>query len=101
MVGGVGWCGILEEVENLNVLIMFLLSPHQAPEVVVCPDKHKPSDNKEMKHLYYTPVVDAWAVGVLAYELIIGRPPFDKVRYMICTHNWENWVHPHMPPSYL
>ena len=23
-------------------------------------------------------MVDAWAVGVLAYELIIGRPPFDK-----------------------
>lgn len=51
-----------------------------APEVVVCPDKHKPSDNKELQHLYYTPVVDAWAVGVLAYELIIGRPPFDKVK---------------------
>ena len=48
--------------------------------MVVCPDKHKPSDHKDMKHLYYTPVVDAWAVGVLAYELIIGRPPFDKVR---------------------
>ncbi|GAX74015.1 hypothetical protein CEUSTIGMA_g1465.t1 [Chlamydomonas eustigma] len=51
---------------------------YMAPEVVVCPDKHKPSDNKEMKNLYYTPVVDAWAVGVLAYELIVGRPPFDK-----------------------
>ena len=45
----------------------------------MCPDKHKPGDHKDMKHLYYTPVVDAWAVGVLAYELIIGRPPFDKV----------------------
>jgi serine/threonine protein kinase len=51
---------------------------YMAPEVVVCPDKHKPSDNKELQHLYYTPVVDAWAVGVLGYELIIGRPPFDK-----------------------
>ncbi|KXZ53086.1 hypothetical protein GPECTOR_8g78 [Gonium pectorale] len=51
---------------------------YMAPEVVVCPDKHRPQDNKEMKHLQYTPLVDAWAVGVLAYELIIGRPPFDK-----------------------
>lgn len=53
--------------------------PAQAPEVVVCPDKHKPSDHKEMAHLYYTNLVDSWAVGVLAYELIIGKPPFDKV----------------------
>ncbi len=51
---------------------------YMAPEVVVCPDKHKPQDHKEHKHLYYTPLVDAWAVGVLAYELIVGRPPFDK-----------------------
>lgn len=51
----------------------------QAPEVVVCPDKHKPSDHKDMVHLYYTNLVDSWAVGVLAYELIIGKPPFDKV----------------------
>ncbi|KAG2439374.1 hypothetical protein HXX76_004731 [Chlamydomonas incerta] len=51
---------------------------YMAPEVVVCPDKHRPQDHKELKHLHYTPLVDAWAVGVLAYELIVGRPPFDK-----------------------
>ncbi|GFR43872.1 hypothetical protein Agub_g5001, partial [Astrephomene gubernaculifera] len=51
---------------------------YMAPEVVVCPDKHRPQDHKELKHLHYTPLVDAWAVGVLAYELIMGRPPFDK-----------------------
>lgn len=37
-------------------------------------------DHKEMRHLHYTHLVDAWAVGVLAYELIVGKPPFDKVR---------------------
>ncbi|GFH23279.1 serine/threonine protein kinase [Haematococcus lacustris] len=31
------------------------------------------------KHLYYGPAADAWAVGVLAYELLIGKPPFDKL----------------------
>ncbi|MEW5303989.1 MAG: hypothetical protein WDW36_006632 [Sanguina aurantia] len=51
---------------------------YMAPEVVVCPDKHKPSDHKEMTHLVYTHLIDAWAVGVLAYELIVGKPPFDK-----------------------
>eukprot|EP00955_Chlamydomonas_euryale_P024117 254305-Chlamydomonas_euryale.AAC.1 len=48
------------------------------PEVVVCPDKRKPSDNKELVHLHYTHVVDAWAVGVLAFELLAGRAPFDR-----------------------
>ena len=50
-----------------------------SPEVVICPDKRKAHENKELKHLYYGPLVDAWAVGVLAYELIVGKPPFDKV----------------------
>ena len=33
-------------------------------QVVVCPDKHKPTDHKDRKDLRYTPVADAWAVGV-------------------------------------
>eukprot|EP00798_Chlamydomonas_sp_ICE-L_P009724 gene9724-7597_t len=51
---------------------------YMAPEVVVCPDKQKPRDHKENTKLHYSPLVDAWAVGVLTYELIVGRPPFDK-----------------------
>ncbi|GBF96529.1 aurora protein [Raphidocelis subcapitata] len=50
---------------------------YMAPEVVVCPDKCLPSDNKEKTHLHYDRLVDAWAVGVLAYELTVGRAPFD------------------------
>lgn len=49
---------------------------YMAPEVVVCPDKSLPGDNKEKEHLHYNNLVDAWAVGVLAYELIVGRAPF-------------------------
>lgn len=48
-----------------------------APEVVICPDKVHPNDHKEKTHLHYTYLVDAWAVGVLAYELTVGRAPFD------------------------
>jgi serine/threonine protein kinase len=50
---------------------------YMAPEVVVCPDKVHPNDHKEKTHLHYTYLVDAWAVGVLAYELTVGRAPFD------------------------
>lgn len=50
---------------------------YMAPEVVICPDKCHPNDHKEKKNLHYTNLVDAWAVGVLAYELTVGRAPFD------------------------
>ena len=50
---------------------------YMAPEVVICPDKCLPSDNKEKTHLHYTHLVDSWAVGVLGYELTVGRAPFD------------------------
>jgi serine/threonine protein kinase len=53
---------------------------YMAPEVVVCPDKHQPQDHKDLTHLHYSSVVDAWAVGVLAFELVVGKAPFDKVR---------------------
>ncbi|GAX79937.1 hypothetical protein CEUSTIGMA_g7377.t1 [Chlamydomonas eustigma] len=49
---------------------------YMAPEVLKCPDKYLPSDNKERSDLAYDEAVDAWAMGVLAYELIVGRPPF-------------------------
>ena len=53
---------------------------YMAPEVLVCPDKELPEQNKGNRLLQYGPEVDAWGVGVLAYELIVGRPPFGMVR---------------------
>lgn len=49
---------------------------YMAPEVLRCPDKHGPDDNKDRADLEYDASVDAWAMGVLAFELIVGRPPF-------------------------
>ena len=47
-------------------------------QVLVCPEKGRPEENKEKALLGYTDAVDAWAMGVLAFELLVGRPPFEK-----------------------
>jgi hypothetical protein len=41
-------------------------------QVLNCPYKNKPEENKEKVHLHYGGTVDSWAVGVLAYELLVG-----------------------------
>ena len=47
-----------------------------APEVLRCPPKNLPEENKNNPYFHYNNSVDAWAVGVFAYELIVGFPPF-------------------------
>ncbi|KAG1671714.1 hypothetical protein FOA52_007506 [Chlamydomonas sp. UWO 241] len=57
---------------------------YMAPEVLNCPFKNKPQENKDQTQLQYTLTVDTWAVGVLTYELLVGFPPFnDKQRAAI------------------
>mmetsp|Transcript_31682 Transcript_31682/g.90025 ORF Transcript_31682/g.90025 Transcript_31682/m.90025 type:complete len:481 (+) Transcript_31682:108-1550(+) len=51
---------------------------YMAPEVVVCPSKRTPKDNKDNDSLVYNEQVDSWSVGILAYELIVGFPPFER-----------------------
>ena len=51
---------------------------YMAPEVLICPDKKRPEDNKDQTLLIYGTPVDCWAVGILAFELIVGCPPFEQ-----------------------
>lgn len=46
---------------------------YMAPEVLRCPLKRLPGDNKDKQELHYDGTVDTWAVGVLAFELLVGR----------------------------
>eukprot|EP00798_Chlamydomonas_sp_ICE-L_P009633 gene9633-7547_t len=51
---------------------------YMAPEVLNCPYKDRPDENKERSALYYGLGVDTWAVGILTYELLVGFPPFNS-----------------------
>jgi serine/threonine protein kinase len=48
-----------------------------APEVVACPCKVAPRDNKSREDLWYGVKVDTWSCGVMAYELMTCRSLFN------------------------
>lgn len=45
---------------------------YMAPEVHACPLKRTPQENKDNEELSYTPAVDVYSMGVMAYELLVG-----------------------------
>jgi serine/threonine protein kinase len=49
-------------------------------QVVTCPRKQAPQDGKDRPELAYGAKVDVWALGVLVFEIVIGRAPFHSVR---------------------
>lgn len=59
-----------------DTLLPALPLPQQAPEVLRCPFKSCPQENKDNERLQYSAGVDTWAVGIMTYELCVGYPPF-------------------------
>jgi len=51
---------------------------YMAPEVLRCPMKSLPEENKDREDLAYDCSADIWSLGVLAFELLNGRPPFPR-----------------------
>ena len=62
-------CGLERPATRLGTL------DYMAPEVLRCPDKdaHSPPGPQ-----LYDGKVDSWAVGILAFEVLVGRAPFEQ-----------------------
>ena len=71
------WAGESPAIDHylLISLPMLLL---QAPEVLCCPVKDEPRENKQRKDLAYSELVDIWSLSVLAFEMVNGCAPFPQ-----------------------
>jgi serine/threonine protein kinase len=69
-----------------------------APEALACPKKRTPEENKDRGDLWYGAKVDCWACGAMAYEMLVGRSPFDAKRLSDIVH-LVNHRDPAMPAS--
>lgn len=67
-------------------------------QVLVCPEKSRPEENKEQVVLQYTAAVDAWAIGIVCFELMVGHPPFEK-KSQSQTYEHIMYRAPEMPAS--
>ena len=67
--------------------------------MLTCPEKSRPEENKEKAIYGYTQSVDAWAMGVLAYECLAGKPPFERATR---TETYEHIMYKkHSCPGYF
>ena len=68
-------------------------------QVLTCPEKSRPEENKDKAIFGYTCSVDAWAMGVLAFECLAGKPPFERATR---TETYEHIMYKkHTCPSYF
>lgn len=69
-----------------------------APEALACPKKRAPEENKDRGDLWYGTKVDCWACGAMAYEMIVGRSPFEARRLSDIVHSVQ-YRDPAMPAT--
>ena len=69
-------------MRTLTPTLIITLQKHTKKQVLKCPFKSKPEENKDKEHLHYGGTVDSWAVGVLTYEMRCGHSPFEAKSQM-------------------
>ena len=62
--GAPATAGVAADLSGRGRMLRSHLPTHSS-EILKCPYKSKPEENKEKEHLHYGPTVDAWAVGVM------------------------------------
>lgn len=67
--------GVAINLEEEDAVTCAGTRSYMAPEVIRCPPKNHPLDNKHCTDLHYGFEVDIWSVGVLAYRLLLGELP--------------------------
>ncbi|KAG2427445.1 hypothetical protein HXX76_012381 [Chlamydomonas incerta] len=67
---------------------------YMAPEVERCPLKRTADENKNNANLAYTAAADIWSVGVLAYEMLVGFPPFVSEGHEQCEPAKSSFTRP-------
>lgn len=64
----------LESLDTHKLVMVLIPAEYMAPEVLQCPHKVKPLENKNEGLLAYGSGVDAWAVGVMSFEILVRHP---------------------------